>query len=246
MLYCIFSGSSDECEFKDIEYVPGEWQQKRERSRHKSETMTLQDVRKKDLLKATTPTATRFKLTPTQHLAMVSSTVSAAGGDMNEVIASLATTRMHRRQTQIAEAEAVKARLKSNMPTYKVIHWDGKLIEFLNVNGGGVYQDANAVILSSPLELKPMFLGSPAIESGTGQLLCDATVRLLGEWDVLQNIIATCWDTTAANTGVHEGAASHFERFLGYAVLWLACRHHMAELHIKHTYDKIQGATQGM
>ncbi len=109
-----------------------------------------------------------------------------------------------------------------------------------------MYQDANAIVLSAPLELKPMFLGAPVVQRGTGQLLCDATINLLREWDIFDNgsIIGTCWDTTANNTGIHEGAATHFEEHLGYAVLWLACRHHMAELHMKHVYDIISNDTK--
>ena len=33
---------------------------------------------------------------------------------------------------------------------FKVVHWDGKVIEYLTANGG-VYEDANAVVLSSPV-----------------------------------------------------------------------------------------------
>ena len=84
----------------------------------------------------------------------------------------------------------------------------------------------------------------PVVDRRIGQVLFDATVHALQDWDVM-DFIGTCWDTTASNTGVHECATTHLEDYLGKAFLWLACRHHMAELHIKHTYDRIQGATNG-
>ena len=57
--------------------------------------------------------------------------------------------------------------------------------------------------------------------------------------------IGMCWDTTANNTGVHEGAARHFEVCMEHAILWCPCRRHMIELHIKHAYEALFGGTQG-
>ena len=51
------------------------------------------------------------------------------------------------------------------------------------------------------------------------------------------------FDTTASNTGVHAGAVTLVEQYLGKAVLWCACQRH--ELHIKHAADFIFGPTTG-
>ena len=212
----------------------------------KPETITLpQGINRRELLKVTTSTATRYKMSPMQQLAMVSSVISHGGGNMNDMVASISTAKRHRKIAQAEKASELKSVFKDTKPKYKIIHWDGKLVQFLNEQGGGVYQDANAIIISSPLELKPMFLAAPTVERGTGQLLCQATIRVLQDWDIMDNIIGTCWDTTAANTGIHEGAATHLEAFLEHAYLWLACRHHMSELHVKHVYHKIQGPNNG-
>ena len=56
--------------------------------------------------------------------------------------------------------------------------------------------------------------------------------------------LGICWDTTASNTGCHQGVATHFDQQQEKACLWLACRHHVGELHIKHA-DGIRGATKG-
>ena len=53
------------------------------------------------------------------------------------------------------------------------------------------------------------------------------------------------WDTTANNTGVHEGAAVHFERTIGHAILHIPCRKHMYELHMSHAYEALFGKTKG-
>ena len=177
---------------------------------------------------------------------MVCSTVAAAGGDASKLVASSSSVKRHRKVAQHDEAEKIKLSLKEHMPKHKVIHWDGKLVEFVNQGGGGVHQDVNATVLNAPLALEPRFLGAPVVARGTGALLCEAVINILQEWGALDGVIATCWDTTASNTGCHEGAVTHFEAYLEHAFLWLACRHHMAELHVKHVYDKIRGATKGI
>ena len=140
---------------KEADYLPSELILRNP----KPDTITLpQGVSRKHLLKETTATATRYKLSSTQHLAMVSSTVSAAGGDMGEVVASHATITRHHKMAQKENADEIKSCLKNEMPEYKIIHWDGKITEFLNEFGGGVYQDVNAVVLSAPLMLKPKSL----------------------------------------------------------------------------------------
>lgn len=68
--------------------------------------------------------------------------------------------------------------------------------------------------------------------------MSDAVVNVLREWGVLE-VIGTVWDTTSSNTGVHIGAVTVFEQFLGRAFLWLACRHHVAERHMTHPYDAL-------
>ncbi len=44
-------------------------------------------------------------------------------------------------------------------------------------------------------------------------------------------LIGMRFDTTASNTG-HMNGASLLERELERALLWIACRHHVAELHM--------------
>ena len=57
----------------------------------------------------------------------------------------------------------------------------------------------------------------------------------MSDWDIPESIIiGMSWDTTASNTGRKKGAATYFESRLRRAIFWLACRHHIGELHVKH------------
>jgi hypothetical protein len=74
--------------------------------------------------------------------------------------------------------------------------------------------------LKITLEFRLVFLGAPMVKRGTGQLLYNATVRILEEWDVMGNIVGTYWNTTSSNIDVHEGAAMYFEDQHGKSLLW--------------------------
>ena len=55
--------------------------------------------------------------------------------------------------------------------------------------------------------------------------------------------MAIAFDTTASNTGIHAGAVTLVEKFIGKACLWLACQRHINELHIKHAAISVFGPT---
>ena len=46
-------------------------------------------------------------------------------------------------------------------------------------------------------------------------------------------------DTTASNTGVHRGACTFLQLQLQRQLLWLACRHHIAELILRSAFDSL-------
>ena len=95
--------------------------------------------------------------------------------------------------------------------------------------------------------VKPQFIGAPVVVHGTGELLATASLLhcAFEMWEAKEEIIALVFDTTSSNTGIHQGAAVRIEEQLGRSLLWLTCRHHIAELHIKHPYDAVQGPTKG-
>lgn len=177
---------------------------------------------------------------------MVASVINAAGGDVVELVASMPSIKRHRKAAQVEIASQIRSKFtQDHKTTKKVIHWDGKVCQFLDTQGM-VYQDCNAVVISMPLSgVKPQFIGAPVVQRGTGILLANAALHCAEIWDVNEDIIATVFDTTSANTGLHQGAALHIEEQLGHCLLWLACRHHIAELHIKHPYESVQGPTRG-
>jgi len=102
----------------------------------------------------------------------------------------------------------------------------------------------DAVYVSGTNDDKTKFqklLGVPEIPDSTGSSQEFAVSNLLSAWQVETNVTGLVFDTTASNTGQWHGACTLLETYLGKAVLWLACHHHISELHIKHVVEVITG-----
>ena len=90
-----------------------------------------------------------------------------------------------------------------------------------------------------------MVIGVPTVDRGTGRNLALSCLTKAGEWTDIQEIIGGVFDTTASNTGVHEGGMTHIEAHIQNRQLWFACNHHKDELIIKHVYDVVMHPATG-
>lgn len=133
---------------------------------------------------------------------------------------------------------------KINMPKFIIMHWDGKLISY---EQGHATEDRLAIVAGFPEpNIRDQYLASPCIPDGKGSSMCNALADTLEVWEIPHDIIiGISWDTTASNTGQHIGSATLFEQLLGRSVMWLACRHHMGELHVKHVDKIVRGGWEG-
>ena len=128
-------------------------------------------------------------------------------------------------------------------PLHIIVHWDGKIIQVMS----GLTEDRCAIAISSTDGINGKFLASPAIPSGTGQAQADSVFEVCELWNLTEGnaIKAMCFDTTASNSGPRSGAAVLLEAQLGHAVYYLACRHHISELHIGHANEDCRGVVNG-
>ena len=93
------------------------------------------------------------------------------------------------------------------------------------------------------IKANPQFLGAPILDLPTGENTANVTISMLEAWGITVNdLFATVWDTTAVNTGVDHGACAYIEHRRSTALLWYACRHHIAEVHMTHVFDRVRGA----
>ena len=229
---------------EDYEETEDDYQPELKKSQHqKSDTIHLV-VPRKNLLRQSSSLATRLNLSHRQTTAMTANFIKMGGGSMKGISLSMSTSHRHRKASVLEKATEIRSKFKQNMPDHMVLHWDGKVIKYERHHE---LEDRLAVVESFPgLDQNEQFLAAPRIADGKGITMSRALQATLLEWNIpLDVIIGICWDTTASNTGRHQGAATASERYTGEAKLWLACRHHVGELHIKHVDQEVRGAWNG-
>lgn len=101
--------------------------------------------------------------------------------------------------------------------------------------------DRLAVILTQ--ESGSQLLGIPKADSGKGYAMAEAVYSQISDWGVIDDIVATSFDTTLSNTGPENGAIAKLENMLHRKLLKLACRHHIYEIILRSVFDLKLGAT---
>lgn len=93
---------------------------------------------------------------------------------------------------------------------WAVVHWDGKILQYVN----GLTEDRCAIDVSAAGVISWKFLGSPRVAASTGVQQAETVNRVLNDWQLENKILGFCFDTTASNSGKHNGAAKILEEIL--------------------------------
>ena len=216
---------------EDIDFVPTV----RKTKKDDSTTLDLPP----DSIKQLAPLALRLGLSVRQQLAYHSGVIKVGGGSVKQTKISVATVQRQRSQGIDDKCVSIRKSFLENLPCRMVLHWDGKKITYAKKKKK---DDRLCIIGSFPGiteqngELQSdQFFGAPLVKNGSGLVCAQTVAETITEWNIPGSIIiGMSWDTTASSTGHNLGAAVLFEAKLMHAILWLACRHHMGELHIKH------------
>ena len=222
------SDDSDDNAEKDIEKKLN-----RKRKRSREDFVTLQVPRKR-IANETAICAKRFKISISGQVALTSNFINSSGGDLNDFSVSR-TTVWRQGQSAISDAAGQVREKFENIKDGKLltVHLDMKAVQEIT-KGRKLKQDRLALVVSSAVPKFEQLLGIPHLETATGARQCDEVINILEEWGLVDKIIAISFDTTSDNTGKHKGSCTFIEDCVGQAVLWLACRRHVYELHIKH------------
>ena len=224
---------SEQSEIEDEENLDSDSSFEMIEKKKKQQTCSLQ-LPVKTLISESAAVAERFRISDRQLFAVTSSTIKLGGGKISDFSLSVSTTNRHRRQERRKVATEI---LESYVrPEFVACHWDSKLFH----RCGGSKEDRIAIYVSSPTKL----LAIPAIKRSTGLEQKAAVVQALTKWSLNDSVVALVYDTTASNTGQWQGAVALIETELQHPVLWVPCRHHISELHIKHTAIKVTGETK--
>ena len=192
------------------------------------------------IVEQTSGTFDRLGLSARQSAMVLASVVKAGGGDLAQVQLSKSAVLRKRKK---ARAKQGKKIMHSFIPPDKyILHYDTKLV---NPRGRDT-EDRAAVLCSGGVHQQPHLLGIPKFESSKGQDVMAGVVKELDKYGIeLSGCVATCYDTTASNSGGEKGAHFRIEKKVGHAILELECRKHVHERHVTHANKAVFGPTKG-
>ncbi|KAG0722968.1 hypothetical protein GWK47_043521 [Chionoecetes opilio] len=182
----------------------------------------------------------REKLSVRQATSTFAATTQVLGMDIGSMAVSKSTVHRARIAGREQAAEKIVELRNQEIPERLVLHWDGKLLPSLS----GDTEDRIAVLLTGEDDAE-FLLGVPASSDSTGRNVAAVVLKEVDEAGVRDKIIAFCFDTTASNTGMVQGACIRIEQELGRSLLWLACRHHVHEVILKDVFEASLGSSSG-
>lgn len=167
----------------------------------------------------------RFQVSNKGAAVIIGQTAYNLGIDVSTLNISPEYIRLQRLKNREKIFQIIKEKFHTNSAF--TVHWDGKVLEDCT-STSHVKCNRLAIILSACGETK--ILGVPKLTRQTGAIEADAVYSALQDWNVQDNVMAMCFDTTSSNTSSSIGACAVLEQKLGRHLLYLACRHHIMEL----------------
>jgi hypothetical protein len=121
------------------------------------------------------------------------------------------------------------------------VHFDGKLLP--PIAGGHAKEDRVVVAVTGLTSEKPLTI--PKVPQGTNEQIAKAAAETIMDWNLTNDIVATFFNKTAANTGHLSVACVLLQKKLGKELLWLPCRYHVMEILCGDAFKKVFGPTSG-
>ncbi|XP_074105382.1 uncharacterized protein LOC141531445 [Cotesia typhae] len=137
-------------------------------------------------------------------------------------------------RARMLQREDIAKGLNDNFKTHDkyVVHWDGKMLN--DLVGSKSVEWLPVILTAFGTE---QLLGVPKMNSGTADNQTSAILSTLSEWGITNYVKAMCFDTTAVNTGIHNGTCKAIEKTLGRELIWLPCRHHIFEIILRSAFE---------
>ena len=91
-----------------------------------------------------------------------------------------------------------------------------------------------AVNVTSPeLPGEDFLLGVIPVKSAKGIDIANGIYNLLEKYDLLEETVSVCTDTTASMSGIRNGFIVQLQNKISRSLLWTLCRRHSSERHVK-------------
>jgi len=165
----------------------------------------------------------RTKVSDRKATMVLISAAKSLGHDVSELNINRSSIRRCRIKHRRDMADEIMATFNPSVSL--MVHWDGKLLP--DITGKEVVDRLPILVTGDGLQ---QLLGVPKLSSGSGLAMATATTEYLEQWGLTEKVKSMCFDTTASNTGEHNGACVFIERILKKDLLHFACRHHVFEI----------------
>ena len=192
-----------------------------------------------DVMGPISVTADRLGLTMRQRCTIAASVANSLNVDIDDTNISQNSAWRRAREERVKLSNTIREEFKK--PDKALLHWDGKI---LSVKGNTKSNRVCVYISGVGDDNTKKLLGAPETEAGTGAAEAEVVKSALTQWGMKQEICGMVFDTTSSNSGENIGACKLIEDWLGSPVLWLACRHHVHELHLKRVVQGVTGLTK--
>ena len=172
---------------------------------------------------------------------IAASVANTLGVDIDSTNISKNSAWSRAKQERLKTSSTIKENFK--IPENAVVQWDGKLL----MEKGNTKSNRVCVYLTGVTEegdAVRKILGAPETKNGTGAAEAEVVKDLLKEWNVKNELCGMVFDTTSSNRRAEAGACKCLEDWLESPLLWLSCRHHIHELHLKRIVQGVTGQTK--
>ena len=202
-------------------------------------TVKVKKRKKMDIMGEISITADRAKVSYAARSMVAASTANALGIDLADTNISKTSAWRKAKEVRTETAEKIKEVFKC--PVKVSVHWDGKGM----ILKGNIKSNRVCVYVSGADEdCTRKLLAVPETPNGTGLAEANIVTELLASWNISKEVIAMVFYSTSSNTGADSGACKFVEEWCETPILWLACRHHIAELHISKVVQVVTGNTK--
>ena len=195
--------------------------------------------RKIDIMGQIALTADRVNASYQARAMIAAAAVNALGGNIDET--NISKTSGWRKAKEVRSERAAQIKKDFKCPEKVSVHWDGKGV----ITKGNQKSNRICVYISGVEENRPMkLLAVPETPNGTGLAEANIVTEQLTMWNISKEVVGMVFDTTSSNTGAELGACKFVEDWCKSPILWLACRHHCAELHMMRMVHTVTGNTK--
>ncbi|XP_047122606.1 uncharacterized protein LOC124806080 [Hydra vulgaris] len=186
----------------------------------------------KNIGKDLAPTASQYRISSTALSATFASLINNSSGTTDDF--SISERSILRQKKSSISTTACK--IKDNFIILAkgkslTLCFDSKIMVELKKIGKEKVERL-AVLISSPDLLESQLLGILIVKDGTAESLGKAIKKTLQDWELFDYVDCLSFDTTVTNTDWLKGVCTLIEQWRGKALIWMACRHHVYELHI--------------